>query len=147
MKASPFGPETSSHVWSNFVAIDCPRVRLSFGGSRWIIIGKYPSIFEKLCNEILGIILICLLVIAASSIAVNSPITVTKIAANFSRGCIVIIGVFKGRKLHVIISPAIILPQASRLIGLITKGLFSLIGDKGRNRGEPILTKKITRKL
>lgn len=34
VKASPFGPEISNHVWSSLVAIDCPRVKLSFGGSR-----------------------------------------------------------------------------------------------------------------
>lgn len=39
------------------------------------------------------------------------------------------------------------LPQASRLIGLITAGLFSLIGERGLNRGWPIVTKKTTRRL
>lgn len=31
---SPFGPVASSHVWSSCVAIDWPRIRLSFGSSR-----------------------------------------------------------------------------------------------------------------
>lgn len=39
------------------------------------------------------------------------------------------------------------LPQARRLMGLITAGLFSLIGDKGLNRGCPMDTKKTTRRL
>lgn len=39
------------------------------------------------------------------------------------------------------ISPAIILPQASRLIGLVINGLSSLIGDSGSSRGVPIVTK------
>lgn len=49
--------------------------------------------------------------------------------------------------LEVISSPAIMLPQANRLIGLITAGLFSLIGDRGLNRGKPIETKNTTRRL
>lgn len=57
------------------------------------------------------------------------------------------IWVFSGRKLDVMINPAKMLPQAKRLIGLITAGLFSLIGESGRNRGAPMVTKKITRKL
>lgn len=46
-----------------------------------------------------------------------------------------------------IIRPAIILPQARRLIGLITVLVFSLIGVRGRNRGCPIRAKNTTRKL
>lgn len=49
--------------------------------------------------------------------------------------------------LEVISRPAIMLPQASRLIGLITVGLFSLMGDSARKRGWPIETKKMTRRL
>lgn len=89
----------------------------------------------------------CLLVIAVSSIATRSPTIVTMRAASLRVVGIVIIGVFEGRKLDVIISPATMLPQASRLIGLITSGLFSLIGDSGRNRGDPMVTKYTTRKL
>lgn len=58
-----------------------------------------------------------------------------------------IIGVFKGRVFEVIRSPAIMLPQARRLMGLITAGLFSLMGDKELKRGWPMETKKITRRL
>lgn len=47
----------------------------------------------------------------------------------------VITGVFIGVMLAVINSPAKILPQASRLIGLITALLFSLIGESELNRG------------
>lgn len=39
VSARPFGPTVSSHVLSSWVAADCPRVSLSFGISRWIIIG------------------------------------------------------------------------------------------------------------
>lgn len=39
------------------------------------------------------------------------------------------------------------LPQASRLMGLITAGSFSLMGDSAAKRGCPAETKKITRRL
>lgn len=88
----------------------------------------------------IGVILSCLLVIDASSRAVSRPKMVTIRALSFRAGCMVMMGVFKGIMLEVIIRPAIILPQASRLMGLITAGLFSLMGEKGRNRGWPIDT-------
>lgn len=83
----------------------------------------------------IGLILTCLLVKDASSRAVRRPRTVTIRALSFRLGCIVMIGVFKGVIFEVIKSPAIMLPQASRLIGLITAGLFSLMGERGRKRG------------
>lgn len=83
----------------------------------------------------------CLVVKDASSRAVKSPIIVTIRAASFRRGGIVIVGVFRGIINEVMIRPAIMLPQASRLIGLITAELFSLMGDNGRNRGWPMDTK------
>lgn len=103
--------------------------------------------FEKWCVWVFGLVLYCLLVSAASSMAVSSPIIVTARAAILRAPGMVITGVLDGRKFVVIISPAMILPQASRLIGLITDGLFSLMGERGRNRGVPIVTKKTTRKL
>ena len=95
----------------------------------------------------MGVTLTCLLVSEASSRAVRSPRIVTISALNFSEGCIDITGVFRGVMLEVISRPAMILPQASRLIGLITAGLFSLIGESARKRGWPIETKKTTRRL
>ena len=83
----------------------------------------------------------------ASCKAVSKPRIETISAANFRRGGIDITGVFRGRILEVINKPAMMLPQASRLMGLITAGLFSLIGDSELNRGCPIETKKITRRL
>lgn len=62
-------------------------------------------------------------------------------AASLSRGGIVITGVFRGVMEEVMRRPATMLPQASRLIGLMTVGLFSLIGDNEENRGWPIDTK------
>ena len=88
-----------------------------------------------------------MLVRDANSRAVIRPRIVTISAANFSKGGMDIIGVFRGVMLEVIRSPAIILPHAKRLMGLITAGLFSLIGEKELNRGWPIDTKKTTRRL
>lgn len=66
---------------------------------------------------------------------------VTIRAANFRRGGIDMIGVFMGTMFEVINRPATILPQANRLIGLITAGLFSLMGESELKRGWPIETK------
>lgn len=89
----------------------------------------------------------CLFVKDASSRAINSPKMVTTRAASLRRGGIVMTGVFKGIMFEVIRRPATMLPQANRLIGLITAGLFSLIGDMGLNRGWPMETKYTTRRL
>lgn len=94
-----------------------------------------------------GVIFICLFVKLANSMATRSPTIVTARAAIFKIVGIVITGAFMGRKFCVIISPAMMLPQASRLIELMTSGLFSLIGARGRNRGVPIITKYTNRKL
>lgn len=91
--------------------------------------------------------LYCLLVSDASSRAIRRPKTVTARAASFNRGGIDITGVFDRVMFEVINRPAIMLPQANRLIGLITAGLFSLIGERELNRGWSIDTKKTTRRL
>jgi len=91
--------------------------------------------FEKWWVAGAGLILTCLLVISASSKAISRPRTVTISALSFRLGCMVITGVFRGVMFEVRRRPARILPQASRLIGLITAGLFSLIGERGGNRG------------
>lgn len=96
---------------------------------------------EKWWGASLGVGLNCLLVSEASSRAVRSPRMVTARAASLSRGGIDITGVFKGVIDEVIISPATILPQARRLIGLSTAGLFSLIGESEGKRGCPMDTK------
>ena len=102
---------------------------------------------EKLWVRIIGVVLNCLLVMEASSMAVSRPRIVTPRAASLRIMGMVMTGVLCGKKFEVMINPAMMLPQASRLIGLMTDGLFSLIGDSGRNRGVPIETKKTTRKL
>lgn len=95
----------------------------------------------------LGAGLNCLVVSDASSRAKRRPRILTIRAASLSEGGIVITGVFKGIILEVIKRPAMMLPQASRLMGLITAGVFSLMGERGLNRGWPMETKKITRRL
>ena len=89
----------------------------------------------------------CLLVSDASSRARSRPRMVTVRAASLRRGGMDITGVLRGRMFEVIRSPATMLPQASRLMGLMTAGLFSLIGESELNRGWPIATKKTTRRL
>ena len=68
-------------------------------------------------------------------------------AASFRVGCMVMTGVFSGRTLFVIRKPATMLPQASRLMGLITAVLFSLMGEHVLKRGWPIETKNTIRRL
>lgn len=142
------GPVFSNQVWSTiWLAIVWPRVKLILGIKRWMIVGKKPSIFEKWWGVSMGVGLNCLFVRDASSNARSSPRIVTVRAASLRRRGIDIIGVFSGVMLEVITNPAMMLPQASRLIGLITAGLFSLIGEMELNRGWPMETKKTTRRL
>jgi len=130
------GPAFSNHVWSTvWEARDWPKIKPTLGVARWVMAGKYPSIFEKWCVARMGVVLTCLLVNDASSKAVSSPKTVTINALSLRAGCIVIMGVLSGIRLEVISKPAIMLPQARRLMGLITAGLFSLMGEKDEKRG------------
>lgn len=82
-----------------------------------------------------------MLVRLASSRAIKSPVMVTKRAESLRSGGIVITGVLGSTMLEVMSRPAIMLPHARRLMGLITAGLFSLMGESGTNRGWPITTK------
>lgn len=109
--------------------------------------GKKPNILEKWCVERRGEGLNCLAVSEASSSAVSKPSTVTIKAASLRSGGIDMIGVLTGVRFEVIRRPAMMLPQASRLIELSTAGEFSLIGERVLNRGWPIHTKKTTRRL
>lgn len=102
---------------------------------------------EKLWAILFGVSFICFVVRLASSTAAASPIIVTIRALAFSEKGMVIIGVFVGGKLLIMIEPAMMLPQASRLMGLITSGLFSFNGDRAENRGCRIEVNEITRKL
>lgn len=142
------GPDFSNHDWSIiWLAIICPRERLSLGVSRWTIAGKNPNILEKWWEINRGVVLNCLVVREARSSARSRPRIETVSAPSFRRGGMDITGVFKGSILEVINRPAMMLPHTNRLIGLMTAELFSLIGDSGLNRGCPIDTKKTTRRL
>ncbi len=94
-----FSNQVKSMIW---VAIVCPRVKLSLGSVRWMIAGKKPSMLEKWWGVSLGLGLNCLFVREASSSARRRPRIVTVSAASFRRGGIVMIGVFKGVMLEVI---------------------------------------------
>lgn len=84
----------------------------------------------------------CLFAREANSRAMRRPRTETAKAASLRAGVIVITGVLSGRMLEVMSRPAAMLPQASRLIGVIAFGSFSLIGVREElNRGCPMLTK------
>lgn len=136
------GPDFSNQLWSIvWLAMICPNARLILGGRRWIIAGKKPNMLEKWWGVSRGVGLNCLLVRDASSRAVSSPRMVTARAASLRSGGMLITGVFKGIIEEVIIKPAIMLPQASRLIGFRTAGLFSLMGESDEKRGCPMDTK------
>lgn len=112
-----------------------------------MIEGKKPNMLEKWWVDRVGVILNCLFVSWVSSKAMRRPVIVTIRAASLSVMGMDITGVLLGIKLEVISNPAMMLPHASRLMGLMTVGLFSLIGDRGLNRGKPMLTKNTTRRL
>lgn len=92
-------------------------------------------------------ILSCFVVTEARSRAIMRPRTETRRAAILRPVGIVSTGVLIRFAERVIRRPPKMLPQASRFRGLITAGLFSLMGERQGNRGVPMETKKITRKL
>lgn len=67
----------------------------------------------------MGVILICLEEVVVSVRARIRPKIVTISAVNLRDGGMVIIGVLVGKKFRVMISPAIMLPQARRSIGAV----------------------------
>lgn len=103
--------------------------------------------FEKLWLGDLCTILICLEVEVEMSRAIIKPKMVTISAAIFKYRGIDKVGVFTGFTFSKMIKPAQMLPHARRFKGLITEGLFSLMGQRGANRGLPKATKKISRRL
>lgn len=141
MLAIALGPVFSSQVKSIiWLAMVCPNERLILGKSRWKMVGKNPSIFEKWCGAIWGVGLSCLDESDDSSRAMRRPVKVTNMAPNLAVIGMVITGILLGRKLEVRRRPATMLPHASRFSGLITAGLFSLIGERELNRGWPMDT-------
>jgi len=89
----------------------------------------------------------CVCVKEDRSKAIMSPRMETVRAPSLRRRGIVRVGVERGRKLDMIRRPASMLPHARRLIGLEREGSFSLIGERGKNRGWPMATRKIMRVL
>lgn len=82
-----------------------------------------------------------------SSSASRIPIMVTMRAAVFVIIGMVIGGVFVGKMLDVMRRPAMMLPNASRVIGLVIVGEFSLIGVMGGIRLNPVWTMMVIRRL
>ncbi len=76
-----------------------------------------------------------LLVVEFSSIAIRRPIIVTIRAESLEVGGMVSGTIDVGGIFIVRMNPVKMLPKARRMIGLIRFGWFSLIGDRGRNRG------------
>lgn len=108
--------------------------------------GKYPNKVENL-NMFVRCGYFNFWVMELSSIANIKPIRVTNRAVIFRYRGIVIGGTFVGGILLERINPAKILPISNRVIGLINKGLFSLITTRDGNRGFPTNAKKIMRVL
>lgn len=82
-----------------------------------------------------------------SSSARITPRVVTIRAAVLVIVGIVIGGVLFGRMYDVIISPAKMLPRASRVIGLMIVGLFSFMGVMTVVRVYPVCTIRVIRKV
>ena len=78
-----------------------------------------------------------LLVRELSSIPIISPVVVTIKAICLMNIGMVIVIEYEGGIFVVNMNPAKIVPSASRIIGLIRLGLFSLRGDIVMNRGCP----------
>lgn len=76
-----------------------------------------------------------------------NPVRVTSRAAILRYRGIVICGTVESGMLLEMINPAKMLPISKRVIGLISKGLFSLIKTREGNRGFPSRAKKIIRIL
>lgn len=79
------------------------------------------------------------MILPNSSPIINPIMVITRAASLVVIG-IVIVGIVCGLKMDVIISPKIILPQASRLMAAFRLGSFSSIGGIGFSRGSPEMT-------
>lgn len=75
------------------------------------------------------------MVVEFNSIAINRPVMVTIRAESLEIGGMVSGIIDVGGMFIVRIKPAKMLPIARRIIGLMRFGWFSLMGDRGRNRG------------
>lgn len=132
-----FGIVFSSQMRSNRdEAVFWLMCKFNSGIGRCVVVGKNPSMFENL-NMSEGVYSLRLFVMVFNSIASIKPMRVTAMAVNFKYAGIVIWGVFVGKILKDRKNPAKILPIIKRLIGLISRGLFSLTIDMEVNRGCP----------
>lgn len=84
-------------------------------------------------------------VIFDSSSARAIPSAVTSKAVILIDSGMVIGGVFVGGMYEVMISPAVMLPRARRVIGEVTAGLFSFTGVRGGIRTKPVCTMMVIR--
>lgn len=90
---------------------------------------------------------VVLFVIIVSSRAIKRPSIVTVSAAILMYVGIVVGGVFSGVVFSEMSNPAIMLPIARRVIGLIIVGLFSFNRSVEGYRGCPVCTKIRIRRL
>ena len=109
-----------------------------------MINGKKPKRAEKSWGVFEGIGSLSARV--ASSRAIRVPKVARTRADVLRAGGIVRVGVFSGRSVVEMTKPAMMLPHARRLMGAITAGLDSLMGDNGRARGWSVNTRITKRK-
>lgn len=126
--ASPSGPIFLYHDRSmRWEAIFCPLFRRIVELGRWVRRLKYPRVVEKFRRECcFGWVRLCAMF--ESSRARIAPRIVMVMAAVFVSVGMVIGGVFTGGMYDVMSRPAMMLPSARRVIGLIVAGSFSFIG-------------------
>ena len=128
------------------MAIFCPLISKLVELRRCVRGLKYPSEMEKVeawlrLGEVIAWVKL------ESSRARIRPRAVTVIAANLVSVGMVIGGVFTGRMKDVMSRPIIMLPAARRVMGLMTAGLFSLIGVVGGVRVNPVWVRRVMRRL
>lgn len=145
--ASPSGPiflyQDKSTRW---LAIFCPELSRVRELGRWVRGLKYPNVREKFeYGFCLGWVRVW--VVAVSSRARMMPAVVTRMAAAFVSGGIVIGGVCVGVMYDVISRPTIMLPRARRVIGLVICRLFSSIGVIVGIRVNFVCTRRAIRRL
>lgn len=142
---NPFGPTFSYQdrsircvvmFWLNFKFI--------IGSERCIRVLKYANKFEKLWM-LEGFWV--LFIIMVNSKASNRPRIVIVNAVVLMYVGIVVGGVFNGAMFSEISNPAMMLPIARRVIGLMIVGLFSFNRSVEGYRGFPVCTKIKMRRL
>lgn len=143
--ASPSGPnilyQERSIKWE---AMFCPPLRILVMLRRCARGLKYPKDTEKF-ERVVCFVRMRVWAIFEISRAKAMPRAVTARAVILMDRGIVIGGVFVGMMKEVIRNPAIMLPNARRVMGEVTAGLFSFIGVKGGIRTKPVCTSTVIR--